>query len=90
MDGNRALELGMSGEFHVAVIDVHMPTYDGLEVLRMLRRRHVLHPMKIIALTGDGTPLTREALREIGVDEFMMKPVDLRGLLAKVQALSAG
>ncbi len=89
MDGNRALELGLSGEYPVAIIDVHMPLYDGIELLQMLRRRHVLHPMKVIALTGDGTQLTRDALAEAGIDGFLMKPVDLKELLARVQALTA-
>ena len=89
MDGNRALELGLTGEFHLAVIDVHMPLYDGVELMQMLRRRHVLHPMKVIALTGDGTQLTRDALEEAGIDEFMMKPVDLKALLDKVRTLTS-
>ena len=50
-DGNRALEMGTSGEFELVILDVHMPLYDGLEVLELLRRRYVLHPIKVIALT---------------------------------------
>ncbi len=89
MDGNRALELGLSGDYPVAIIDVHMPLYDGIELLQMLRRRYVLHPMKVIALTGDGTQPTRDALLEAGIDSFMMKPVDLKALLANVRELAA-
>ena len=88
MDGNRALELGLSGEYAVAIIDVHMPLYDGIELLQMLRRRYVLHPMKVIAVTGDGTQPTRDALAEAGIDRFLMKPVDLKELLANVRALT--
>ncbi len=88
MDGNRAVELGMTGEFQLAIIDVHLPTYDGIEVLQMLRRRHVLHPMKVIALTGDATNLTRDKLEEGGIDGYMVKPVDLHKLLAEVRSLT--
>jgi DNA-binding response OmpR family regulator len=75
----------VTGDYGLAILDVHMPTYDGVEVLQMLRRRHVLHPVKIIALTGDSTAVTRDALEEGGVDVVMTKPVDLKTLLAHVK-----
>ena len=87
LDGNRAVELGATGDYALAILDVHMPTYDGIEVLQMLRRRHVLHPLKIIALTGDSTTVTRDALEDAGVDEVMTKPVDLKTLVAHVKEL---
>jgi CheY-like chemotaxis protein len=80
-DGNRALEMGTSGEFALVILDVHMPMYDGIELLQFLRKRHVLHPIKVIALTGDLSDETREALAGGGIDSFLTKPVDL-GLLA--------
>ena len=79
-DGNRALEMGSSGDYQLVILDVHMPMYDGIELLQFLRKRHVLHPIKVIALTGDLSDETREALAGGGIDSFMTKPVDL-GLL---------
>ena len=38
-DGNRALEMGTSGEFELVILDVHMPLYDGLEVLEIVRKK---------------------------------------------------
>jgi CheY-like chemotaxis protein len=86
-DGNRAFEMGSSGEYRLIILDVHMPMYDGLEVLQFLRKRHLLHPVKIIALTGDPSPEVREALEEIGIDSFVLKPVDLKALLREVSRL---
>ncbi|TME66795.1 MAG: response regulator, partial [Chloroflexi bacterium] len=60
-DGNRALEMGTSGDYQLVILDVHMPMYDGIELLQFLRKRHVLHPIKVIALTGDLSDETREA-----------------------------
>jgi len=76
-DGNRALEMGTSGDYQLVILDVHMPMYDGIELLQFLRKRHVLHPIKVIALTGDLSDETREALAGGGIDSFMTKPVDL-------------
>jgi DNA-binding response OmpR family regulator len=87
-DGNRAVELGISGDYGLAILDVHMPLYSGMEVLAMLRGRHRLHPMKVIALTGDATSGVREAMEDGGVDDFMVKPVDLKALLEKVRRLA--
>ncbi len=66
-----------------------MPTYDGIEVAQMLRKRHVLHPLKVIALTGDASPEMRDAMDEAGVDGYLVKPVDLKALLEKVRQLLA-
>jgi CheY-like chemotaxis protein len=33
-DGNRALDMGASGEYDLLILDVHMPLYGGLEVLQ--------------------------------------------------------
>lgn len=79
-DGNRALEMGTSGDFQLVILDVHMPMYDGVEVLQFLRKRHILHPIKVIALTGDLSDEVRDALASGGIDSFLSKPVDL-GLL---------
>lgn len=83
------MELGTTGDYALAILDMHMPLYSGMEVLAMLRGRHRLHPMKIIALTGDSTDAVRDAMEEAGVDDYMIKPVDLRALLEKVRALTS-
>jgi len=88
-DGNRALELGESGDFALAILDVHMPTYDGVEVVHMLRKRHVLHPLKVIAMTADPSQATRDAIEEAGVEGYLLKPVDLTALLDRVRELIA-
>jgi CheY-like chemotaxis protein len=87
MDGNRAVELGTTGDFQVAILDVHMPMYDGIEILQILRGRHVLHPMKVFALTGDATEEVRADLVLGGIDAYMVKPVDLPRLLEMLKEL---
>jgi CheY-like chemotaxis protein len=86
-DGNQAIEMGSSGEFEVVILDIHMPLYDGVEVLELLRKRHVLHPIKVIALTGDLSEPVRDALEGSQIDAYMTKPVDLALLGAEVERL---
>ncbi|TMG64474.1 MAG: response regulator [Chloroflexi bacterium] len=88
-DGNQALEMGTSGDFRLVILDVHMPMYDGVEVLQLLRKRHRLHPIKVIALTGDLSDEVRQELESGGVDGFLTKPVDLDLLHSEVDRLMA-
>jgi DNA-binding response OmpR family regulator len=88
-DGNRALELGSTGDYELVILDVHMPLYDGVEVLELLRRRHVLHPIKVIGLTADLSEGVRLALVRSGVDSFLTKPVNLKLLREEVNRLTA-
>jgi len=88
-DGNQALEMGTSGDFRLVILDVHMPMYDGVEVLQLLRKRHQLHPIKVVALTGDLSDELRQELESGGVDGFLTKPVDLDLLHSEVERLMA-
>jgi CheY-like chemotaxis protein len=84
-DGNRALDMGGTGQFDLMILDVHMPLYDGTEVLRMLRVRHRLRPIKVIALTADVLPETRQELDRAGVNGFLAKPVNLDALRLEIE-----
>lgn len=86
-DGNRALDLGGSGTFDLLILDMHMPEYGGVEVLRMMRKRFLHHPMKIIALTADARPELRDELLLEGIDGYLTKPVSLADLRSEVQRL---
>jgi two-component system cell cycle response regulator DivK len=88
-DGNRALELSESGEFDLLILDIHMPLYEGVEVLQMLRKRFIHHPIKVIALTADaGSGLRDELIRE-GIDSYLTKPVSLVELGGEITRLLA-
>jgi CheY-like chemotaxis protein len=89
LDGNRALELGTTGDYEVVILDVHMPMYDGVEVLQILRKRHRLHPIKVIGLTGDLSDEVRREFELSGIDSFLTKPVDLKLLREEVNRLTA-
>jgi two-component system, OmpR family, KDP operon response regulator KdpE len=88
-DGNQAVELGSESDFALVVLDVHMPVYDGVEVIELLRRRHVLHPAKVIALTAGLSEPVRVALEAGRIDAYVTKPVELAKLGAQVDRLTA-
>ena len=89
LDGNRALDMAGSGEFDLLLLDVHMPLYGGQEVLQILRKRFLVHPIKIIALTADTRWALRDEMKREGVDGYLLKPVSLSELGREVTRLMA-
>jgi two-component system phosphate regulon response regulator OmpR len=69
----------------VAILDIHMPGEDGLSLARWLRESH---PMTgIVMLTTAGEAVDRIVGLELGADDYLPKPFELRELLARVRAL---
>lgn len=89
-DGNRALNMGLDDDIGLVILDVHMPIYDGIEVLAMLRERHKMRPVKVLALTGDGSAEVRASMETKGIDAFLTKPVNLKCLREEVTRLMTG
>ena len=67
----------------VVLLDVRLPGEDGLTLARYLRERYDLG---IIMVTAAGEVVDRVVGLEIGADDYISKPFDLRELLARVRA----
>lgn len=71
--------------YAAAVLDLGLPLKDGLDVLRSLRAARVMTP--ILVLTArDAVPQRVEGL-ELGADDYVVKPIDLLELGARLRAL---
>jgi len=88
-DGNRALDLGCNEYFDLILLDLNMPLYGGVEVLHMMRKRYLLRPVKVIALTANTSPEARAALDRAGIDSFLLKPVGLARLRDEIERVLA-
>src|SRR5689334_19562548 len=89
-DGMRALNMNLEDDIELVILDMHMPVYDGDEVLAMLRERHGSRPIKFLAITGDESLHARESMSRSGADGFLTKPVDLAALRLEVSRLVPG
>ena len=69
----------------IVVLDVHMPGEDGLSLARWLRERHA--GVGIVMLTTAAETVDRVVGLEIGADDYVPKPFELRELLARVRAV---
>ncbi len=85
VDGGTALrELVDKEKIDVVILDIMMPGEDGLSLARFLRERG---DVAIIMLTASGETVDRIIGLEMGADDYLAKPVDLRELLARVKAV---
>jgi two-component system OmpR family response regulator/two-component system response regulator QseB len=84
-DGVAALRELSNGDFQAAVLDLGLPLMDGLDVLQALRNKKIEVP--ILVLTArDAVPDRIKGL-DLGADDYVVKPIDLYELGARVRAL---
>lgn len=78
-DGDHALAMAASDAYDVMLLDIHMPVFDGVEIMRRL---HLLmgRSLRVIAMSADRLPTRREEMTRMGVDGYLTKPVDLARL----------
>ncbi len=86
-DGESALAAFDQKRPSVAILDLHMPGLDGIELTTRLRARDPESTIPIIILTASGGPEEWKRLAAIGADRFLVKPVVLDDVVALVRRL---
>ncbi len=66
------------------VLDLNMPEEDGLSIIRDLKQRS---QVPIIMLTATASPIDRVVGLELGADDYLAKPCELRELLARIRSV---
>lgn len=84
-DAARARELIAATRPDLAVLDINMPGENGLSLARWLREAHP--QVSIVMLTTAGEAVDRIVGLELGADDYVSKPYELRELLARVRAV---
>lgn len=87
--GQQALELARAEAFDVVLCDVGLPMgMSGFDVARRLRSGETTRDLKLVALTGYGTPEDRRKTQEAGFDAHLTKPVDFTLLTSTLERLT--
>ncbi|QDV35323.1 hybrid sensor histidine kinase/response regulator [Tautonia plasticadhaerens] len=81
-DGPEGIDAARSEHPEVILLDIGLPTLDGYEVARRLRREAALEGTRIIAVTGYGQEEDRRRSAEAGFDLHLTKPVDPETLVS--------
>jgi len=84
-DGVAAERELASGDYTAAVLDLGLPLKDGLDVLQALRARKITTPVLVLT-ARDAVPDRIRGL-DLGADDYVVKPVDLHELGARLRSL---
>jgi len=82
-DGREALEQALSKDFDLIILDVMLPSLNGIEVLRRLRQ---VKATPVIILTARDQVMDKVAGLDLGANDYMTKPFAIEELLARISA----
>ncbi|MBD5131818.1 MAG: response regulator transcription factor [Clostridiales bacterium] len=81
-DGREALDLALARDFDLIVLDVMLPSLNGIEVLRRLRQQK---QTPVIILTARDQVVDKVTGLDIGANDYMTKPFAIEELLARIR-----
>ncbi len=83
--GLQGLEMAISSDCNLVLLDLILPGKDGLEILREVRLTRPALP--VIILTAKGDESDRVQGLQLGADDYVVKPFSVKELLARVEAV---
>ncbi len=84
-DGDEGMRKAFDASPDLIVLDIMLPGWSGLDILSEIREKHVDTP--VLVLSARDTIRDKIQGLELGADDYVAKPFDLRELLARVEAL---
>ena len=82
-DGREGLTLALNEDFDLILLDIMLPSLNGLEVLRRLRREK---QTPVILLTARDAVIDKVTGLDTGADDYITKPFAIEELLARLRA----
>jgi two-component system, OmpR family, alkaline phosphatase synthesis response regulator PhoP len=86
-DGKVGLDLAKSKAPDIVVLDLMLPTMDGIDITRSLRTSNETVGIPILMLTAKNSEIDRVIGLEIGADDYMTKPFSVRELVARIRSI---
>src|SRR5882724_2753897 len=83
--GGEGFDLGLSGSYDVAIVDVMLPDQNGLSVIEAWRARKVMMP--VIILSARRSVDDRVRGLQAGGDDYLTKPFSITELVARARAM---
>lgn len=84
-NGNHAITTLAAKAFDVVLMDLQMPYMDGYETTRRIRQLDTSKDIPIIALTAHAFEGNRESCLQIGMNDYLTKPVNFKELQQKIK-----
>jgi phosphate regulon transcriptional regulator PhoB len=86
-DGESALELAKARKPDLVVLDLMLPGIRGLEVCKFIRKNPATETLPIIMLTAKGDQVDKILGLEMGADDYITKPFNVKELIARIRAV---
>lgn len=83
-DGREGLEMALENRFDIILLDVMLPSLNGIEVCRRIRNAK---DVPIILLTARDAVMDRVAGLDAGADDYIVKPFAIEELLARIRSV---
>jgi CheY-like chemotaxis protein len=90
VDGQQAVDMALSENPAVILMDMSLPVIDGWEATRQVKANPQTKGIPLIALTAHAMAEDEAKARAAGCDDFDTKPVDIQRLVGKINALVNG
>jgi DNA-binding response OmpR family regulator len=87
-DGNEAMILLKNTNYDLIIADIHLPYHSGLELVQYLHK-DLGRKTPVIVVSAFSDPQMQKQAKELGVNEYVVKPVDMTYLLGRVRSLLA-
>lgn len=84
-DGDTGAELAMGETFDAILLDINLPGRDGFSILAGLRAARIATP--VLVMTARSEIDDKVSLLDLGADDHIVKPFDLRELEARLRVL---
>ena len=79
-NGNDGLAIAREKTPHLIILDSHMPTMNGSEMLRHLKKDPLLQHIPVIIASGDAFTESAERFRREGASDYVVKPIEFTAL----------
>lgn len=84
-DGEEGLHVALSNPYDLIILDVMLPSMDGMEICRQIRMKGNTTP--IMMLTAKSEEIDKVLGLETGADDYLTKPFSVREFIARVKAI---
>lgn len=89
-DGFQALEMVSKYAFDLLILDIMMPQMNGFDFLKRLRSADATKHLPVIMLTAKDDPKSVKRAKELGANDYIIKPPKKDTLIAKIENLLGG
>lgn len=85
-DGKNALDYALNLSYDLIILDLMMPLVDGLTVLKHIRQNQITTPILILTAKSQTDDVVTGL--DLGADDYLTKPFNIKILLARIRALT--